>query len=165
MRHLSSLRESLLCCAALLGVFLLTGYDYSYNAEVQVEREVRVEKSAPDEEPPAEKSLPAGKETAAGKQVRGGEKGNTAALAEKIAARIGADTFEVVPADDGYPMDNYDKLTEMAKTEQAKKVRPQYAGPIPDPDAVRRRLHRSSGLVGRLTDEEFSDLIEYVLSL
>lgn len=106
-----------------------------------------------------ERKLPSGNKS-------GGEKkGNTAALAEKIAARIGADTFEVVPADDGYPMDNYDKLTEMAKTEQAKKVRPQYAGPIPDPDAVRRRLHRSSGLVGRLTDEEFSGLIEYVLSL
>ncbi len=99
-----------------------------------------------------------------GNKSGGEKKGNTAALAEKIAARIGADTFEVVSADDGYPMDNYDKLTEMAKTEQAKKVRPQYAGPITDPD-VRCRLHRSSGLVGRLTDEEFSDLIEYVLSL
>ena len=41
------------------------------------------------------------------------EKGNTAIVAEMIAEQTGADLFEVLPADDHYPM-TYDALTEVA---------------------------------------------------
>ena len=146
MNRYSFLRKSLLCCAALLGGFLLTGCDVSYAAEVDVNGEKVIQLGKNDSaEAAAEKGADAKK---AGKRVktlvvyfsRAGEqykvgkidKGNTAILAEKIAAKTGADTFEVVPANDEYPTEDYDKLTEMAKTEQAKKVRPPYVGPAPD---------------------------------
>ncbi len=143
MNRYSFLRKSLLCCAALLGGFLLTGCDVSYEAEVDVngEKVIRLGKDDPAETA-AEKSAPAPKNvralvvyfSRAGEQYKVGkiDKGNTAILAEKIAAKTGADTFEVVPANDEYPTEDYDKLTEMAKTEQTKKVRPPYVGPAPD---------------------------------
>ena len=60
------------------------------------------------------------------------DKGNTAIVAEMIADKTGADLFEVVPADDIYPTDSYDELTEVAKKEQSDNARPQYAGELPD---------------------------------
>ena len=59
------------------------------------------------------------------------DKGNTAIVAEMIAEQTGADLFEVMPADDHYPM-TYDELTDMAKREQDEKARPAYAGSLPD---------------------------------
>ncbi len=59
------------------------------------------------------------------------EKGNTAIVAEMIAEQTGADLFEVLPADDHYPM-TYDALTDVAKQEQTEKARPAYAGELPD---------------------------------
>ena len=59
------------------------------------------------------------------------EKGNTAIVAEMIAEQTGADLFEVIPADDHYPM-TYDELTEVAKKEQNDNARPVYSGQLPD---------------------------------
>ena len=59
------------------------------------------------------------------------DKGNTAIVAEMIAGQTGADLFEIVPADDHYPM-TYDALTDVARKEQREKVRPAYAGTLPD---------------------------------
>ncbi len=59
------------------------------------------------------------------------EKGNTAIVAEMIAEETGADLFEVLPADDHYPM-TYDELTDVAKQEQNENARPAYAGEVPD---------------------------------
>ena len=57
--------------------------------------------------------------------------GNTAIVAEMIAEETGADLFEVLPADDHYPM-TYAELTDVAKKEQNEKARPAYAGKVPD---------------------------------
>ncbi len=57
--------------------------------------------------------------------------GNTAIVAEMIAEKTGADLFEVLPAEDRYPM-TYKELTDVAKREQSEKARPAYAGTIPD---------------------------------
>ena len=59
------------------------------------------------------------------------DKGNTAIVAEMIAEQTGADLFEVMPADDHYPM-TYDALTDVAKQEQNDKARPAYSGELPD---------------------------------
>ena len=59
------------------------------------------------------------------------DKGNTAIVAEMIAEQTGADLFEVLPADDHYPM-TYDELTEVAKQEQNENARPAYSGELPD---------------------------------
>ncbi len=59
------------------------------------------------------------------------DKGNTAIAAEMIADQTGADLFEIVPADDHYPM-TYDALTDVARKEQRDKARPAYAGTLPD---------------------------------
>ena len=59
------------------------------------------------------------------------DKGNTAIVAEMVAEKTGADIFEVVPADDHYPM-TYDELTDVAKQEQNEGARPAYAGEVPD---------------------------------
>lgn len=58
-------------------------------------------------------------------------KGNTAIVAELIAAQTGADLFEVAPADDYYPR-TYNELTDVAKKEQNDNARPEYAGQLPD---------------------------------
>jgi flavodoxin len=55
-------------------------------------------------------------------------KGNTAIVAEIIAKKIGADTFEIRPAKP-YP-DNYDACTEIAKQELESNVRPALEGNI-----------------------------------
>ncbi len=59
------------------------------------------------------------------------EHGNTAIVAEMIAEKTGADLFEVLPADDHYPM-TYNALTDVAKREQNEKARPAYSGELPD---------------------------------
>lgn len=59
------------------------------------------------------------------------DKGNTAIVAEMIADETGADLFELVPADDHYPM-TYAELTDVAKREQNEDARPEYAGEAPD---------------------------------
>ncbi|MBQ3859685.1 MAG: flavodoxin [Clostridia bacterium] len=59
------------------------------------------------------------------------DKGNTAIVAEMIADETGADLFELVPADDHYPM-TYAELTDVAKREQNEGARPEYAGEVPD---------------------------------
>ncbi len=59
------------------------------------------------------------------------EEGNTAVVAKMIAERTGADLFEIVPADDRYPV-TYAELTDVAKQEQNANARPDYAGEVPD---------------------------------
>lgn len=59
------------------------------------------------------------------------DKGNTAIVAEMIAEQTGADLFEILPADDHYPM-TYEALTDVAKQEQNEKARPEYSGTLPD---------------------------------
>ncbi len=59
------------------------------------------------------------------------DKGNTAIVAEMIAEKTGADLFEIVPADDHYPV-TYDELIEVAKAEKNSKARPAYSGEVPD---------------------------------
>ena len=58
------------------------------------------------------------------------EKGNTAIVAEEIAAQTGADLFEVLPEKE-YPM-TYNELTDVAKEEKNKGERPAYKGELPD---------------------------------
>ena len=55
-------------------------------------------------------------------------KGNTAIVAEMIAQRTDADTFEIKPAQD-YP-DDYEACTELAKTELESNARPALAANI-----------------------------------
>ena len=59
------------------------------------------------------------------------DEGNTAIVAKMIAELTGADTFEILPVDDHYPM-TYDELTDVAKREQNDNARPEYAGEVPD---------------------------------
>jgi flavodoxin len=48
-----------------------------------------------------------------------------------IAEQTGADLFEILPADDHYPM-TYAELTDVAKQEQNEQARPAYAGELPE---------------------------------
>ena len=48
-----------------------------------------------------------------------------------IAEKTDADIFEVMPAEDHYPM-TYDELTDVAKQEQSDNARPAYSGELPD---------------------------------
>ncbi len=59
------------------------------------------------------------------------DEGNTAIVAKMIIDATGADSFEILPADDYYPM-TYDELTDVAKREQNENARPTYAGEVPD---------------------------------
>jgi len=59
------------------------------------------------------------------------DKGNTAIVAEMIAEETGADTFEILPANDTYPM-TYEELTDVAKQELNDNARPEIAGTLPD---------------------------------
>ncbi len=59
------------------------------------------------------------------------EKGNTAIVAGMIAEKTGADLFEIVPADDHYPM-TYGELTDVAKREQNENARPACKDELPD---------------------------------
>ena len=59
------------------------------------------------------------------------EKGNTAIVAEMIGEATGADLYEILPADDHYPM-TYKELTDVGLQEQRDHARPAYAGELPD---------------------------------
>ncbi len=59
------------------------------------------------------------------------DKGNTAIVADMIVTATGADSFEILPADDHYPV-TYDELTEVAKEEQNENARPEISGTLPD---------------------------------
>ena len=59
------------------------------------------------------------------------EKGNTAIVAEMIGEATGANLYEILPADDHYPM-TYKELTDVALQEQRSGARPVYAGDQPD---------------------------------
>ena len=59
------------------------------------------------------------------------DEGNTAIVARMIAEQTDADTFEILPVDDYYPM-TYDELTDVAKEEQNNNARPSYKGSVPD---------------------------------
>ncbi len=59
------------------------------------------------------------------------DRGNTAIAAEMIAEELHADLWEILPADDHYPM-TYKELTDVAKREQKDRARPAYAGETPD---------------------------------
>ena len=58
------------------------------------------------------------------------EKGNTAIVAEMIGEATGADLYEILPADDRYPM-TYKELTDVGLQEQRDGARPAYAGELP----------------------------------
>ncbi|HCA04312.1 MAG TPA: flavodoxin [Ruminococcaceae bacterium] len=62
----------------------------------------------------------------AGEQYEVGviEKGNTAIVADMIAAQTGADSFEILPKEDNYPT-TYKELTDVAKKEQNNNARPE----------------------------------------
>ena len=60
------------------------------------------------------------------------DKGNTAIVAEMISEQTGADLWEVLPAEDIYPTDSYNDLTDVAKKEQNDNARPAYAGEAPN---------------------------------
>lgn len=59
------------------------------------------------------------------------DRGNTAIAAEMIADELDADLWEILPADDHYPM-TYQELTDVAKQEQNENARPAYAGETPE---------------------------------
>ncbi len=86
-----------------------------------------------DDEPLAESGILVVYFSRTGEQYTVGEieKGNTAIVAEMIGEEAGADLFEILPADDHYPM-TYDELTDVAKQEQNEKARPEYSGEVPD---------------------------------
>lgn len=59
------------------------------------------------------------------------DKGNTAIVAEMIAEKTGADSFEILPKEDYYPY-TYDALTDIAKQELNDNARPEIKGIVPD---------------------------------
>ena len=68
-----------------------------------------------------------------GEQYRVGviDKGNTAIVAEMIADKTGADTYEILPETDYYPY-TYSELTDVAKKEQNENARPKIKNALPD---------------------------------
>lgn len=61
------------------------------------------------------------------------EKGNTKIVAEIIAEKVGADTFEIVPKNDNYPM-TFDALCDVAKEEQNNNARSEIKDTVKDFD-------------------------------
>ena len=59
------------------------------------------------------------------------DKGNTAIVAEMIAEETGADTYEILPAEDYYPY-TYDELCDVAKQELNDNAKPEIKGSLPD---------------------------------
>ena len=90
-------------------------------------------------EPSEQDDIPSGSDTLVVYFSRTGEQygvgvineGNTAIVAKMIAEQTAADTFEILPADDYYPM-TYSELTDVAKQEQNNNARPAYKGSVPD---------------------------------
>ena len=104
--------------------------EISEAASITVETETE---ESTDDEPLAESDILVVYFSRTGEQYTVGEieKGNTAIVAEMIGEEAGADLFEILPADDHYPM-TYDELTDVAKQEQNEKARPEYSGEVPD---------------------------------
>jgi flavodoxin len=136
-KHLRVLLASVLVIAM---VFSLMGCGGSQDQEEAAEPEEQ-EESVPEETAEEETGEDAVSEggvlvvyfSRTGEQYQVGviDKGNTAIVAEMVAEKTGADLFEVVPADDHYPM-TYAELTDVAKQEQNDNARPEYAGEVPD---------------------------------
>ncbi len=61
------------------------------------------------------------------------EKGNTAIVADMIVEQTGADSFEILPKTDNYPM-TYNELTDVAKEEQNQNARPEIKDTVQDFD-------------------------------
>ena len=61
------------------------------------------------------------------------EKGNTAIVADMIVEQTDADSFEILPKADNYPM-TYKELTDVAKEEQNQNARPEIKDTIQDFD-------------------------------
>ncbi len=59
------------------------------------------------------------------------EHGNTAIVAEMIGEATGADLYEILPADNHYPL-TYKELTDVGLQEQRDRARPAFAGELPD---------------------------------
>ena len=59
------------------------------------------------------------------------DKGNTAIVAEMIVEATGADAYEILPADEHYPM-TYDELIDVGLQEQRDNARPAIADELPD---------------------------------
>ena len=62
------------------------------------------------------------------------EKGNTAIVADMIIEQTGADSFEITPKEDNYPM-TYNELTDYAKEEQNQNARPEIASTVENFDS------------------------------
>lgn len=62
------------------------------------------------------------------------DKGNTAIVADMIIEQTGADSFEITPKEDNYPM-TYSELTNYAKEEQNNNARPEIASTIENFDS------------------------------
>ncbi len=134
------LRVLLASVLVIAMVFSLMGCGGSQDQEEAAEPEEQ-EESVPEETAEEETGEDAVSEggvlvvyfSRTGEQYQVGviDKGNTAIVAEMVAEKTGADLFEVVPADDHYPM-TYNELTDVAKQEQNEGVRPAYAGEVPD---------------------------------
>ena len=134
------LRVLLASVLVIAMVFSLMGCGGSQDQEEAAEPEEQ-EESVPEETAEEETGEDAVSEggvlvvyfSRTGEQYQVGviDKGNTAIVAEMVAEKTGADLFEVVPADDHYPM-TYNELTDVAKQEQNEGARPAYAGEVPD---------------------------------
>ena len=62
------------------------------------------------------------------------KKGNTAIVADMIAEKTGADSFEIKPKNDNYPT-SYDELTDYAKDELNNNARPEIKDTVKDFDS------------------------------
>ena len=60
--------------------------------------------------------------------------GNTAIVADMIIEQTGADSFEITPKEDNYPM-TYNELTDYAKEEQNQNARPEIASTVENFDS------------------------------
>ena len=139
--HMERIGTKLVCLAMVLCLlFCLTACGQGSKLEQTAEEHVSNE-AAPSADHTAEQedhSAGEGKSlvvyfSRTGEQYTVGviDKGNTAIVAEMIADETGADLFELVPADDHYPM-TYAELTDAAMREQNEGARPAYAGEVPD---------------------------------
>lgn len=142
---------SLLFATALMLSFAACGSSAQPQAASQPTQETATPESTPETAPvsqePAETETPAEAPEESGSRIlvlyfsRTGEqynvgvieKGNTAIVAEMIGEATGADLYEILPADDHYPM-TYKELTDVGLQEQRDHALPAYAGELPDFD-------------------------------
>lgn len=59
-------------------------------------------------------------------------RGNTAVVAEIIAEKLNADSFEITPVNEKYSSCSYQRLTEIANQEFEEKSRPEFREDVPD---------------------------------